>query len=148
MSMISVVTIAPLIINFGYILFMFIVLWDLRDPNGKFLIIKYYSYFRIVVAGIMTMFTLTMFILIFVFLANPALEGTALDTDWAIGFFFYFTPASIIQWGTILGLNKALRLMQSVPMNELNNNSRSFGSSSRSAPYGIMMATPRTQFKV
>jgi len=147
MTMIDTVTIAPLIINFGYILFMFIVLWDLRDPNGNFSIIKYYNYFRIAAAGVMSIFALSMFILLFVFLANDSLEKEYLNSNWALGFFLFFTPASIIEWGTVIGTHKALKLMSSVPMNELTQVSRYNTSGRSAAPYGIMMATTRTQFK-
>lgn len=114
-TMIDYVTIAPLIINFAYILFMFLVLWDLRDPNGHLQLVKYYSYFRIFTAFLMTIFAITCFILIFVYVANPALEGTVLSMGWVIAFFLFFTPASVVQWGTIITLRKTIQIMEHLP---------------------------------
>jgi len=147
MVMRDVVTIAPLIVNFAYILFMLMVLWDIRDPKGNFAITQYYNYFRILLAILMSIFALSMFTLIFVFLANPTLEKKYLNLGWAIGFFLFFTPASVFQWGTAIGLQRALKIMNPMPISEFSSVSRYNPSTNLSArsDYGVMLITPRTQ---
>jgi len=114
--MIDDITVVPLLLNFFYILFMFAIIWDIRDPEGKYKIVKYYNYFRIGTATLMSLFALVMFMLIFVFLADTSLERTIINRYWALGFFLFFTPASFITWGSVFGMRKALKRMQGVTM--------------------------------
>lgn len=107
------ITVAPLIISFIFILLLFPVVWDIRDPWGKFYILRYYRYVRIVQASLMSAAGLIFFILIFVYIANSTLEGTLMTKYMALGLFIFLLPSSVIHWGTVVTMHRALRMMRS-----------------------------------
>ncbi len=55
-----------------------------------------------------------------------------MNLGWAIGFFFYFAPASLIQWGTVFSLFRMVKILSTAPLTEMNN-------SALSPMRGIMM---------
>ena len=133
----------PLIINFLYIVGMFFIMWNLRDRTGKFSVIKYYSYFRVGAATFMSFFALSMGIMSLVFTYMPQIENIYIDRQWAFGFFLFFVPASFIHWGSVVGVRKALKLLKSLPITELNSQKRV-----NDGMYGTVIANPKTQFRV
>jgi len=118
LCLINDITVAPIIVSFIFILLLFPVVWDCRDPRGRYIILKYYSVIRIAQAAVMSVATITFFILIFVFIANHTLERDLLNKFWALGLFLYFAPVSIIHWGTVLSFFRAQRLMRAHFVNE------------------------------
>jgi len=112
LCLIDQISVGPLIISFIFILILFPVVWDARDPKGRYTILKYYSGVRIAQAAIMSVACLTFFILIFVFIANSTLEQPLLNKYWALGLFLYFLPVSIIHWGSTFTFSKAQKFMR------------------------------------
>ncbi len=118
LCLIDDISVGPLIVSFVFILLLFPVVWDCRDPRGQFSILRYYSVVRIVEAAVMSVATITFFILIFVFIANSTLERPLLNKFWSLGLFLYFAPVSVIHWGTVLSFFRAQRLMRAHHVNE------------------------------
>jgi len=118
----SEITVGPLILSFIFILLLFPVVWDARDPTGKFTILKYYSLIRIVQAALMSAAGLIFFILIFVYIANASLQGNLMTKYMALGLFLFFLPTSVIHWGTVVTMHKALKIMRSNSIHEMTNN--------------------------
>ena len=103
----------PLVFNFLYYFFLFLVVYDLRHKQNMLQLTDCYNYLRLLGGIIFVVLAFTSFALMLVFLNSPEKETRNFTAKWMIFYLNLTVLLAIIQFATAYKLRQAIRVLRS-----------------------------------